>query len=110
MLTKRYNFAPTWHEPKNALVRTATAAVRGSSIYGPAYHPSIGERLRSSGSGGMNYGLERHADADGLLPLYAFLVVGPLPLRGKKQYGEHGWMEMRSLIARFMVQFHGWFS
>lgn len=74
VLTKGYNFALTWHEPKNTLERTATAAVHGSSIYGPAYHPSVGERLRSSGSGRMNYGSERHADVDGVLPLYTFLM------------------------------------
>lgn len=67
MLTKGYNFASAWHEPKSTLVRTATTAVRGSGIYGPAYYPSIGERLRGSGSGGINYRLERHADVDGLL-------------------------------------------
>ena len=48
--------------------------MRGSSIYGTAYHPSVGEWLRSSGLGRMNYGLKRHADVGGLLPLYAFLM------------------------------------
>ena len=48
--------------------------MHGSSIYGPAYHSSVGERLRSSGSGRMNYGFGRHADVDVLLPLYTFLM------------------------------------
>ena len=84
--------------------------MRGSSIYDPAYHPGIGERLRSSGSRGMNYGLERHTNVSSLLPLYTFLVCRTYA--AKREETIWGiWMDGDAAFnCTFVVQFHGWLS